>query len=46
MLLKLRKRLVESGRRLVLLNLQPHIYDIFSVTHLTTVLDVRQQEAA
>jgi anti-anti-sigma factor len=46
MLLTLRKRLAEGGRRLVLLNLQPHVYEVFSVTRLNTVFDVRQQAAA
>jgi anti-anti-sigma factor len=46
MLLTLRKRLAEGGRRLAILNLQPHVYEVFSVTRLDTVFDVRQQEAA
>jgi anti-anti-sigma factor len=46
MLLVLKKRLAESGRRLAIVNLQPHVYEVFSVTRLDTVLDVRQQEAA
>jgi anti-anti-sigma factor len=46
MLLTLRKRLAEGGRRLALLNLQPDIYEVFSVTRLNTVFDVRQPEAA
>jgi len=46
MLLQLNKRLTARGRRLALVNLQPHVYEVFSVTHLNTVLDVRQQEAA
>jgi anti-anti-sigma factor len=45
MLLRLRKRLVERGRGLAILNLQPHVYEVFSVTHLNTVFDVRQQAA-
>jgi anti-anti-sigma factor len=46
LLLTLHKRLAESGRRLAVVNLQPHIYEVFSVTRLDTVLDVRPQEAA
>ncbi len=46
MLLTLRKRLTEGGRKLAILNLQPHIYEVFSVTRLDTLFDVRQQEAA
>jgi anti-sigma B factor antagonist len=46
MLLTLRKRLAEGGRRLAILNLQPHVYEVFSVTRLNTLFDVRQQEAA
>ena len=37
---------VRSGRRLAILNLQPHVYEVFSVTRLNTLFDVRQQEAA
>jgi stage II sporulation protein AA (anti-sigma F factor antagonist) len=46
MLLTLRKRLAEGGRRLAILNLQPHVYEVFSVTRLNTLFDVRQQDAA
>jgi anti-anti-sigma factor len=46
MLLTLRKRLAKRGRRLVILGPQPHVYEVFSVTRLDTVFDVRQQEAA
>jgi anti-anti-sigma factor len=46
MLLTLRKRLAEGGRRLAILNLQPHVYEVFSATRLDTVFDVRQQDAA
>jgi anti-anti-sigma factor len=45
-LLTLHKRLLTSGRRLAVLNLQPHIYDVFAVTRLNEVLDVRPQQAA
>ncbi|HEX5273008.1 MAG TPA: STAS domain-containing protein [Gemmataceae bacterium] len=46
MLITLHKRLTGQGRRLVLINLQPHVYELFSVTYLNTLLDVRLQEAA
>jgi anti-anti-sigma factor len=46
MLLTLHKRLTTRGRRLAVLNLQPHLYELFSLTRLDTVLDVRQQGAA
>jgi anti-anti-sigma factor len=46
MLLTLRKRLADGGRRLAILNLHPHVYEVFSVTRLDTLFDVRQQEAA
>jgi anti-anti-sigma factor len=45
-LLRLRKQLATKGQRLAVLNVQPHVYEVFSVTRLDTVLDVRQQEAA
>jgi anti-anti-sigma factor len=45
-LLTLHKRLRMNGRRLTVLNLQPHVYDVFTVTHLNEILDVRQQQAA
>jgi anti-anti-sigma factor len=46
LLLRLHKCRAESGRRLAVLNLQPHVYELFSVTRLNTVLDVCPQEAA
>ncbi len=46
LLLKIHKRLAASGRRLAVVNLRPHIYELFSVTRLDTVLDVRQREVA
>jgi anti-anti-sigma factor len=45
-LLRLHKKLAAGGRRLAVLNVRPDIYEVFSVTKLTTVLDVQQQEAA
>jgi anti-anti-sigma factor len=46
MLVGLHKRLEAEGRRLVITNLLPQVYDVFSITHLNTLLDVRLQEAA
>jgi anti-anti-sigma factor len=46
MLLRLNKQLAQGGRRLVIVNLQPHVYEVFSLTYLNTVLDVRLSEAA
>ncbi len=46
LLLTLHKRLAASGRRLAILNLQPHVYEVFDVTRLNSVLDVRLHEAA
>jgi anti-anti-sigma factor len=34
-------RLRASGRRLALENVSPYVYEVFHVTRLTTVLDVR-----
>jgi anti-anti-sigma factor len=45
-LVRLHKRRAAQGRRLAVLNLQPHLYELFSVTRLNTVLDVRPQQAA
>jgi anti-sigma B factor antagonist len=45
LLLTLRKRLAEGGRGLAILNLQPDVYEVFSVTRLNTVFDVRQLAA-
>jgi anti-anti-sigma factor len=45
-LLRLRKQLAANGRRLAVLNVRPEVYEVFSVTKLTTVFDVQQQEAA
>src|SRR5579884_4000561 len=36
LLLTLHKRLVASGRSLALLNLQPHVYEVFDVTRLNS----------
>jgi anti-anti-sigma factor len=46
LLLTLHKRLVASGRRFAVLNLQPQVYEVLDVTRLNSVLDVGQQEAA
>jgi anti-anti-sigma factor len=45
-LLRLRKQLAAKGQRLAVLNVQPHVYEVFTVTKLTAVLDVQQQGAA
>jgi anti-anti-sigma factor len=41
-LIALDRRLRALGRRLVLLDVPSAIYEVFEVTHLTGVLDVRQ----
>jgi hypothetical protein len=46
MLVTLHARLEAQGRRLVITNLLPHVYHVFSVTSPTTLLDVRLQEVA
>jgi anti-anti-sigma regulatory factor len=46
MLVRLHARLEAQGRRLVITNLLPHVYHVFSVTSPTTLLDVRLQEVA
>jgi anti-anti-sigma factor len=46
MLLRLRRQLADTCRRLAILNLQPHVHEIFSVTCLNTILDVYPPEAA
>jgi anti-anti-sigma factor len=43
-LVRLQKDLAAQGRRLAIVNLRPHIYEMFMVTGLHKVLDVRQQE--
>ena len=45
-LLTVHKQLRARDGRLAVVNVRPHIYEIFAVTRLTTVLDVRGQEAA
>jgi anti-anti-sigma factor len=46
MLVRLNNGLATKGRRLEVVNLRPHIYEIFTVTGLNEVLDLRQQETA
>jgi anti-anti-sigma factor len=41
MLLILHRKLHSVLGRLVLINVQPHIYEIFAITNLTRLLDVR-----
>ncbi len=45
-LLTAHKQLRARGARLAVVNVRPHVYEVFAVTRLTTVLDVRPQEAA
>jgi anti-anti-sigma factor len=40
-LLGVNKRLEETGGRLVLTNLSHHVYELFEITRLDTVLDIR-----
>jgi anti-anti-sigma factor len=40
-LVSLHKEVRDSGGRLVLLNVQPWAYEVFTVTRLTEVMDVR-----
>jgi anti-sigma B factor antagonist len=44
-LLTLHKKLKAAGGRLTLFNVRPAVYEIFAVTKLTTVLEVRQAGA-
>jgi anti-anti-sigma factor len=44
-LLTLHKKLKAAGGRLTLFNVRPFVFEILSVTKLTTVLDVRQVRA-
>jgi anti-anti-sigma factor len=46
MLVRLNKDLAAKGRRLAIVNVRPHIYEMFTVTGLDHVLDLRQREAA
>jgi anti-sigma B factor antagonist len=45
-LLAVHKHMRVSGGRLKVVNVRPHIYEVFAVTRLTTVLDVFQMGAA
>ena len=45
-LLSIHKHLRARGGRLTVVNVRPHVYEVFAVSRLTTVLDVSQQEAA
>jgi anti-anti-sigma regulatory factor len=40
MLVRLHKRVVASGGRLAVVNLRPHVREVFEATRLTTVFDV------
>jgi anti-sigma B factor antagonist len=41
-LIRLHRKLHEAGRRLTLGNLRPEVYEVFDVTRLTALLDVRR----
>jgi anti-sigma B factor antagonist len=41
-LLRLHRMLKEAGRQLTLGNLRPEVYEVFEVTRLTMLLDVRR----
>jgi anti-anti-sigma factor len=43
LLLRLHKRLRDRGGRLVVANLAPQVYEVFEVTRLHTLLDIRPQ---
>ena len=45
-LLTIHKQLRSRGGRLAVVNVRPHVYEVFAVTRVTTVLDVRGQEEA
>jgi anti-anti-sigma factor len=45
-LLTAHKQLRARGGRLTVMNVRPHVYEVFTVTRLTTVFEVCQQEAA
>ena len=45
-LLAVHKQLRSRGGRLAVVNVRPHVYEVFAVTRLTTVLEVRGQEEA
>jgi stage II sporulation protein AA (anti-sigma F factor antagonist) len=40
MLVRLHKQVVATGGRLAVVNLRPHVRDVFEATRLTTVFDV------
>jgi anti-sigma B factor antagonist len=46
MLLQLHKRVQAAGRNLRLANLQPHIAEVFQVTRLDSVFDLRTPECS
>ena len=45
-LLTIHKQLRSRGGRLAVVNVRPHVYEVFAVTRLTTVLEVRGPEEA
>ena len=46
LLVRLHKTLQARGRRLVVCNLAPRLYEVFEVTNLHRLLDIRQGEGA
>lgn len=44
-LLRLQRTMVASGGRLTLFNLQPHVYEIFAITNLDTVLRICREHS-
>lgn len=44
-LLRLRQRAVAAGSRLLLTNLDPFVHDLFRVTRLDTILEIRPEAA-
>ncbi len=45
-LVSVNKRVTAAGGRLVLTDLAPHLFELFQITRLDTILDVRQKDAA
>jgi stage II sporulation protein AA (anti-sigma F factor antagonist) len=45
-LLAVHKHLRARGGRLTVINVRPHVHEVFAVTRLTTILNVRQEKAA
>lgn len=43
-LVGLHKRMAQAGGRLLVVNLEPHLFELFQVTRLATLLSVRPKE--